>query len=65
MKILIQKVFYPSNTFFHVGIEDGEGKRVWLDDTAHLKLGEIEAMGRAKGFQTLTGWPIIKQYELD
>ena len=69
MKILMR----IKNGFFEVGIEPGvvmdddlrpsQGDPVWFNDIAHLKLGEIEALGRAKGFQTLTGWPIVKLYE--
>ena len=68
MEILIHKS--PLNQYYEVGIyapEDSEreAEYVRFNDTAHLKLGEIEALSRAKGFHTLTGWPIIKKYELD
>ena len=36
-----------------------------IDDEAHSNLGEVEARARAAALRAVTGWPIVKLYELD
>ena len=35
-----------------------------INDEAHSNLGEVEAKARADALRAVTGWEVVKEYEL-